>query len=169
MHATAMANGKKFFDKYCSIGTIVEIGSMESIEPGLRNAAPSACKYIGVDTYAGDGVDIVSDPYSLPFEANSVEVVASSSTFEHVEFFWVLFVEMARIVKPGGFIYINAPSRGPYHKYPVDCWRFYLDAGEALKNWANRNGYTLEIVETYMDDWMSTAGWGDWVCIWRKL
>ena len=64
MHATAMANGKRFFDKYCSTGTIVEVGSMEAIEPGLRGAAPSTCKYIGVDTYAGDGVDIVSDPLS---------------------------------------------------------------------------------------------------------
>ena len=28
--------------------------------------------------------------------------------------------------------YLNAPSNGEFHRYPVDCWRFYPDAGGAL-------------------------------------
>ena len=48
------------------------------------------------------------------------------------------FKEMCRIVKPTGYIYVNAPSAGPYHMYPGDNWRFYSDAGHALAYWSGK-------------------------------
>lgn len=48
------------------------------------------------------------------------------------------FLEYARVIKPGGMIYINAPSNGDYHRYPDDNWRFYPDCGRVLKNGLRR-------------------------------
>ncbi len=99
------------------------------------------------------GVDVVlSDPYSLPFEDNEIDIVVSSSCFEHSEFFWLTFLEAARIVRPGGLIYLNAPSNGPVHGYPVDCWRFYPDSGRALANWAVRMKQDIVLLESYTSE-----------------
>jgi hypothetical protein len=36
------------------------------------------------------------------------------------------------VLRPGGLLYVNAPSGGEYHAWPVDCYRFYDDAWGAL-------------------------------------
>ena len=91
-----------------------------------------------MDLEKGPNVNIVLDnPYKIPLEENSVDVVISTSCFEHNEMFWLTFNEIQRILKSNGLFYLNAPSNGPYHAFPVDCYRFYPDSGEALAKWSN--------------------------------
>ena len=173
MHTTALASGRAFFERYASdpaACTIVEIGSMDVGNGSLRQIAPAGCRYIGVDCAPGPGVDIASsDPYRVPLPNGCADAVVSSSCFEHAEFFWVLFLEMCRLVRPEGYLYINSPSNGPYHAHPVDCWRFREDAGPALARWAGLHGHSLVLVETYMGEPdPDVAHWVDWVCVWRK-
>ena len=98
-----------------------------------------------LDLEAGPGVDFVlDDPHTLPFGDAEFDAVVSSSVFEHTDFFWELFKEMCRCVKPGGHIYINAPSTGPYHPFPHDSWRFYSDAGYSLEKWSAHCGYPVK-------------------------
>lgn len=95
-------------------------------------------RYQAVDISDDGTVDIVlEDPYKLPLADNSVDIVVSGQAFEHVEFFWLLFQEMTRILKPDGIIILIAPSAGPIHRYPVDCYRFYPDAYRALAKYCN--------------------------------
>ena len=63
--------------------------------------------------------------------------------------FWVSYLEILRILKPVGLFYLNAPSDGAVHKYPVDCWRFYPDSGQALVTWSKRNGFNNVLLECY--------------------
>ena len=147
-----MMYAKHFFSTYLQGETglkIVEIGSQD-VNGSLKSVAPVNNDYIGVDFVEGKGVDIIlSDPYVLPFEDSSIDVILSSSCYEHSEFFWLSFNEALRILKPTGLLYINAPSNGPYHRYPVDCWRFYPDSGVALEKWANRSGYECALLESF--------------------
>ena len=92
---------------------------------------------------------ILDDPYTLPFESESVDVVLSSSCFEHSEMFWLLYIEIMRILKPTGVFYLNVPSNGELHRWPVDCWTFYPDSGRALITWAKRNGMNSQLLESY--------------------
>ena len=82
MHDTAMELGKHFFDTYTpgrSGLTIIDIGAQD-VNGSLRSVSPGACRYLGVDFVAGKGVDIViTDPYALPLEAESADVVVCSS------------------------------------------------------------------------------------------
>lgn len=153
MHETAMFNGKFFFDTYVrAMGevTIADIGAQD-VNGSLRDVAPENAKYIGVDFVQGKGVDVVlTDPYRMPFEDNSLDVVVSSSCFEHSEMFWLLFMDLLRILKPNGLLYINVPSSGAFHRYPVDCWRFYPDSGRALITWARHNGVNAAMLESYI-------------------
>lgn len=168
MHSAAMQHGKEFFAKYLKWGdSIVEIGSAGG---GLSSAVPEGCYYFGVDCAPGVGVDaVMSDPYVFPITSGSFDCAVATSTFEHVEFFWLTFLEMVRVVRIGGYIYNNAPSNGPYHGYPQDCWRFYVDSVQALTRWAVRNGYELEQLEQFVGEPSPDGGWMDCVGVWRRV
>jgi hypothetical protein len=97
----------------------------------------------------------------------SFDLVISTSSLEHDPMFWLTFAEMARVVKPGGFVYISAPANGPYHGHPGDCWRFYADAPKALADWATHSGHTLELVEAFMMPPISDV-WIDCVAVFGK-
>ena len=173
MHQTALKYAKLFFETYCETGdsekySIVEIGSQD-VNGSLRDVAPSGFNYIGLDFVEGKGVDIViDDPYKIPLPDGYADIVVTSSCFEHSEFFWLAFLEIVRILKPGGYIYVNAPSNGMYHKYPVDCWRFYPDSGNALAAWARRSGYSLELVESFIGERSNEDIWNDFVAVFFK-
>lgn len=124
-------------------------------------------RYTGVDLEAGPGVDVVlSSPYRFPFASRSVDVIVSGQAFEHIEYFWATWLEMMRVLKPGGLVFLIAPSRGPEHRYPQDCWRFYPDGYRALAKFGR-----CELVEVHTD-WEphadpGSAPWGDTVGVFR--
>ena len=155
MHVTAFEHGQHFFNTYSEYFNnnyfIVELGSM-NLNGSLREISPTT-QYIGLDMCPGNGVDIVlEDPYVLPFADNSVDVLVSSSCFEHTELFWKSYLECLRVLKPNGLFYMNVPTTGWIHKCPVDCWRFWPDAGRALITWAKRNNMSPCLLESYMDE-----------------
>ena len=175
MHDTAIKLGKFFAETYGKNDFIVvDLGGMNingSLRPFFENLN---MKYISVDLDKDQSVDITVKPYEkLPFETGSVDIVVSTSCFEHDPCFWITFKELCRIVKLGGYIYINAPSNGLYHKYPGDNWRFYSDAGQALSFWASKqiNGeeiFPVKVLETFhvlpIDDI-----WIDFICIFERV
>lgn len=171
MHKTAEENAKRFFNNYINTSTneitILEIGSYIG-GFSIRSLSPKNSNYVGVDLHKGPGVDIVlEDQYILPFDDNSIDYVISSSCFEHSEFFWLNFLEIIRVLKPSGLFYLNAPSNGDFHRFPVDCWRFFPDSGIALSNWGKRNKYNCGVVEQYTSN-NETDIWSDYVCIFIK-
>jgi SAM-dependent methyltransferase len=169
MHKTAEQNAKRFFDNYVNDNKtdFLEIGSYLS-SFNIRSLSKNGSKYIGVDLSSGPGVDVVlKDPYQLPFDDNSFDYVISSSCFEHSEFFWLTYLEVIRVLRPNGLFYLNAPSNGDFHRFPVDCWRFFPDSGNALSNWSKRNGYNTGVIEQYTSNKDSDI-WSDYICIFIK-
>jgi SAM-dependent methyltransferase len=128
-------------------------------------------QYEGADLAAGNNVDIVlHDNYNWKnIKSDTYDVVISGQAFEHIEFYWVTILEIARVLKSGGICCIIAPSGGIEHKYPVDCWRFYPDGFRALARYAN-----LKLLETYAEfqpDKYNDASelWMDCVLVAEKL
>jgi len=113
----------------------------------------------------------------LPFDTESIDNVISTSCFEHDPCFWITFKEMCRITKPGGFIYVNAPAFGPYHKHPGDNWRFYNDAAQALAHWSaikynsepDDGDYPVIVDETFLIDPPVGEIWTDLVSVWHRV
>lgn len=159
MHNSALKTAKLFFETYyqnkevcpfiCEVGS--KIYRAETCPYTIRDIAPKNSIYIGLDFCEGEGVDVVlQNPYKFPLDDNSFDFVVASSCFEHSEMFWVTFLECIRILKPHGILYLNTPcSNMEYHKFPVDCWRFFPDSGKALETWGRYNNISLKLLESY--------------------
>lgn len=169
MHHSAMMAGKLFFETYWMDGfrTILDVGSL-NVNGTLRTVAPPDAEFIGVDLAPGAGVDMVlDDPYVYPFGDDTMDCVISTSCYEHDRMFWLSFAEACRVVSPGGFIYINAPSTGPYHAWPYDHWRFYPDAGVGLESWARRLKFDITLIESFLVP-TTTEQFGDATMVFGK-
>ncbi len=169
MHISALNSFLDFKKNYLkdknSEIKIVEIGS-QSINDSIKKYLDKNHNYIGVDIVKGNNVDIVlDDPYKLPFEKDSIDVVISISTFEHTEFFWLSYLEILRILKPTGLFFLNAPSKSKYHRPSSDNWRFYPDSSKALENWGHRNNFKPKVLEHFTNYENGRDIWNDYVSI----
>ena len=52
-------------------------------------------------------------------------------------------------------------------RYPVDCWRFYPDSGNALVTWAQRNGVNSTLLESYTSG-RDANRWNDFIAVFLK-
>ena len=170
MHNSAYKNTEKFYHKYCVENIknkkILDVGSY-SVNGNVRPIFERG-QYIGVDMEMGPNVDVVANANNLPFEKNSFDIIVSISCFEHDDMFWVTFLEMCRVLNEGGYMYINAPSNGPYHGHPGDNWRFYADSWKALEKWGIKNNYNINLTESYISE-AEEDGWKDSVGIFQKI
>lgn len=171
MHRSSLEHVQRLVGRYLDPARrleIIDIGSYDvnGSYKGFFDAP--GWRYTGVDLVAGPNVDVVlTSPYRLPFRSFSVDVIVSGQAFEHIEFFWLTWLEMARVLRPGGHVFLLAPSRGPEHRYPQDCWRFYPDGYRALARYG-----ALELLEV-STDWEphaseDSAPWGDTVGVFRQ-
>ncbi len=168
MHDTALAIGAAVMAEYApSRATIVEIGAM-NVNGTLRSVAPPKAKYIGIDQQAGPGVDIVVPPATvIPVAPGTADLVMASSVLEHDMMFWETFTQMCRLAKLGGYIYLNVPSNGSVHSYPVDCWRFYPDAGMALERHSENTEWPAKLTESFIAERQGDQ-WNDFVAVFRR-
>jgi len=152
---------RPWLDARAGAVTLLDIGAAD-VNGSYRGLfADPRIRYRGVDLAPGPGVDLVAaSPDAIPAPDASADVVISGQALEHCERFWVLFQEMARVLKPDGLLFLIAPSSGPVHRYPVDCYRFYPDAYAAL---ARMSGCHL------VDCWLDERGpWKDLVGVFAK-
>lgn len=175
MHDSSLDKMKDFRAKYLDGKenenlTILDIGSFDVNGTYKPIFDSPQWQYIGADMCPGANVDIVLDnPYNWhSIKTNSMDIVISGQAFEHIEYFWVTILEIARVLKPEGLCCIIAPSSGCEHKYPVDCWRFYPDGFSALARFANLqvlDAFTQWDNQGYQD---SSDEWHDSVLVARK-
>lgn len=143
MHPSQYEHMKQALKQFRPAGRhldVLELGSATS--PGQTQTHrslfdPIDNTYVGVDISGGPTVDIVMEqPYTIPAESNSKDVIICGSVLEHVPFFWASLLEMARVLRPGGRLFVTVPSRGHKHS-PIDCWRVYPDGIRAMAAWSH--------------------------------
>lgn len=152
MHDSAFEHMRMCIDVYMRKNRhydVLDLGSRKSVasHPTQRDLlAGYDVTYTGMDVSPGGNVDVVmKKPYRIPAKSNTYDIVMTNQVFEHIPFFWASFLEMCRVLKPGGLIFLVVPSRGQRHGM-MDCWRYYPDSMRALAAFAR-----MDLREMYVD------------------
>ncbi|WP_435311897.1 methyltransferase domain-containing protein [Primorskyibacter sedentarius] len=128
-------------------GKVLEIGSKSRKAEYRRLFESHGWTFSGADLGEGPNVtDVLEDPFRFPFEDDAFDAIISGQMLEHNAMFWLTFMEMSRVLRMGGIMVHIAPSRGPEHRAPQDCWRFYRDGMHALAEWCG-----MEILQASTD------------------
>lgn len=169
MHASSLENMTLCYRRYIAVSPleakerllVLDVGGAD-VNGSYRDifSAPQFT-YLAADIASDQGVDIVlEEPNRLPLDDASMDIVLCGQMLEHCEFFWLTFSEMVRVLKPGGYLFLIAPSSGPEHRYPVDCYRFYPDSYRALARYAN-----CRLVDIWLDE---RGPWKDLVGVFQR-
>jgi len=140
---------------------ILDVGSLQA-EPDhkvYRSLCSKNWEYYGLDLVKGPNVDIVANhPHRWPMLIMTFDVVISGQTLEHCSHPLELMQEIFRILKPGGQIFIIAPSAGKAHCRP-DYWRFLPDGIFLLLTYAKFRNVQVKQCKTM--PWMDVTGKGN--------
>lgn len=107
-------------------------------------------RYVAIDLAVGDpewdytGVDVLGDLGRLPFRDGSFDHVLSTQTLEHLAEPREFLAEAARVLRPGGRLFLTAPQSFRLHQAPHDYYR-YTEFG--LRHLLARAGLTVVSVE----------------------
>ena len=112
---------------------ILEIGSREVTGKSDMRQNFSRANYIGFDYYPGNNVDIVGDVHNLSSyfkKDEKFDLIFSSAVFEHLAMPWIVAQEISKLLKIGGFIFIETHFSFSSHERP---WHFFQFSDMALK------------------------------------
>lgn len=108
-------NAKRAIKSVGQSGLILNLGS------GIKRLRPDV---INIDFLPFKNVDLVADITHLPFANDSVDAVVNEFVLEHVKNPEAIIVEIKRVLKPGGLVYLSVPFIESFHSSPHDYNRW---------------------------------------------
>jgi SAM-dependent methyltransferase len=109
------------------VGDILDFGCGSKPYESLFTGAKS---YLGVDiavsghSHKNSKVDFYYDGKKLPFPDGRFDAVVCFEVFEHVFNLEEVIVEIRRVLKPGGTLFISIPFAWDEHEIPYDFARY---------------------------------------------
>src|SRR5262249_9447901 len=105
---------------------VVDVGC--DCKPYLPLFAPYARRYVGSDVArTRPQVDVVGSASTIPFADGCADAVLCSQVLEHVPDPMAALHEIARVLKPGGRVFLSTHGNFIYHPHPTDYWRWTQD------------------------------------------
>ena len=105
--------------------TLYDVGCGE--KPFAKFLKDRVARHIGVDVdygfYDVSHIDLIGSADALPMEDGSVEAILSSQVIEHLPDPEKSIAEAARVLKPGGLLFLSYPYLYPIHAAPWDFAR----------------------------------------------
>ena len=146
----------KWVDYLAEIGNhpglrILEIGSREVTSKTNIRERFSNANYTGFDIYPGDNVDVVGDAHKLSSyfqDQERFDLIFSSACFEHFAMPWLVAVEISKLLKIGGHVFVETHFSYSSHERP---WHFFQFSDMALKSLFS-NALGFECIEAGMSN-----------------
>ena len=129
-------------------GTLLDVGCGRSPYKSLL-MPPSGCvsKYLGLDLEQGhyqNRPDLTWNGTQIPLPDNAVDSVLATEVLEHCPEPGAVLHEVARVLKPNGFILLTVPFLWPLHDVPYDEFRYTPFSLERLMRQAGFRDVTVE-------------------------
>lgn len=128
----AHGNWPNYLKKICDKpdAEILELGSRRVNKEDRWNEYFKKANYTGFDYYPGENVDIVGDAHKLSgYFDKKFDLIFSSAVFEHLAMPWKVALEIIKLLKPGGYVFIETHYSFGSHERP---WHFFQYSEEAL-------------------------------------
>jgi len=106
---------------------ILELGSREVTGESDARSQFAQADYIGFDFLPGKNVDVVGDVHQLSSYFKGEEkfdLVYSSACFEHFAMPWLVAIEIAKVLKIGGLVFIETHFSFSSHERPCNFFQF---------------------------------------------
>lgn len=140
MHPESYNMMKGFVERYIPQNlSVLDVGGSD-VNGSYRNIfIEHNCIYKTLDW---NNSDYIVKNYDWTGVLEDFDVIISGQTFEHDSRFWLTLENIRHAIKRGGWVILIMPSKGFYHAFPVDCYRFYPDSAIVFADILN-----AEIVE----------------------
>lgn len=108
-------------------GIVLDIGCADG---RIKQFLPENVSYIGLDYYTtavnwyNTRPDIFGDAHDLPIASGSIDSVLLLDVLEHLHDPEKALSEVARVLTPGGVLYLQVPFMYPEHDAPLDYQRW---------------------------------------------
>lgn len=112
---------------------VLEIGSREVTGPSEARKQFTKAEYVGFDFYAGNNVDVVGDVHRLSSyfkQGEQFDMIFTSACFEHFAMPWIAAVEIAKMLKVGGHLFVETHFSFSSHERP---WNFFQFSDMGLR------------------------------------
>ena len=132
---------------------VLEIGSRNVTGTNLREFFSNA-HYVGFDYYSGENVDVVGDAHKLSkyfCDGERFDLIFSSAVFEHFHMPWVVAVEIQKLLKVGGYVFIETHFSYASHERP---WNFFQFSDMGLRALFN-DALGFDLIESGMSNPMA--------------
>ncbi len=111
--------------------------------------------YLGIDIdRRGSEPDIVSTSVRVPFRDRSLDTVLCLEVLEHVPDSFVMLGEIARVLRPDGYLILTTPQSWRLHEAPYDFFRF---TRFGLQYVAEQSGLDVERIEPHGGVWANVG------------
>lgn len=108
---------------------VLEVGSRNVTGDTFRDKFKNA-SYVGFDYYPGENVDVVGDAHRLSsYFQERFDLIFSSAVFEHLALPWMVSIEIIKLLKMGGYVFLETHYSYSSHERP---WHFFQYSENAL-------------------------------------
>lgn len=111
---------------------VLEIGSRNVTGINFRRLFSEA-EYIGFDYYQGENVDVVGDAHKLSTyfkKGEEFDLIFSSAVFEHFHMPWIVALEIQKLLRIGGHVFVETHFSFSAHERP---WNFFQFSDMGLR------------------------------------
>ncbi len=104
---------------------ILQVGCGESFGGGIVNLGETILhKMINLDIRITPLTNVIGDAIALPFLNNQFDGVIIQATLQYTKNPVLVAKEIYRVLKPGGYVYVEAPFFEPFYPNHNDKYRF---------------------------------------------